>query len=98
MLSFYALPSTIIGNKTYPTLFAAYAFYNVANTVRLVQKKSKQQHFEKKICLPTLFAAYSFCNVANTVRLFKKIKKKKYYLLHSFFGLCVLQRCKHATQ
>ena len=34
MLSFYALPSTIIGNKTYPTLRAAYAFYNVANTVR----------------------------------------------------------------
>ena len=35
MLSFYALPSTIIGNKQYPTLNAAYSFYNVANTVSL---------------------------------------------------------------
>ena len=35
MLSFYALPSTIIGNKQYPTLNAAYSFYNVATTVSL---------------------------------------------------------------
>jgi glycylpeptide N-tetradecanoyltransferase len=35
MLSFYALPSTIIGNKQHPTLRAAYAFYNVATTVSL---------------------------------------------------------------
>ena len=92
MLSFYALPSTIIGNKTYPTLFAAYAFYNVANTVRLVQKKSKQQHFEKKICLPTLFAAFAFYKVANTVRLFKKIKKKSTiystpFLAYAFYSV-----------
>jgi len=35
MLSFYALPSTIIGNKQYPTLRAAYSFYNVPGTVSL---------------------------------------------------------------
>lgn len=35
MLSFYALPSTIIGNKQYPTLNAAYSFYNVPTTVSL---------------------------------------------------------------
>jgi glycylpeptide N-tetradecanoyltransferase len=35
MLSFYSLPSTIIGNKQYPTLNAAYSFYNVPTTVSL---------------------------------------------------------------
>jgi len=29
-LSFYSLPSTIIGNETYKTLRAAYSYYNVA--------------------------------------------------------------------
>lgn len=33
MVSFYSLPSTIINNKQYPTLNAAYSFYNVATTV-----------------------------------------------------------------
>lgn len=31
MLSFYTLPSTIIGNKSYNMLKAAYSFYNVSN-------------------------------------------------------------------
>eukprot|EP00455_Lapot_gusevi_P032501 TRINITY_DN3544_c0_g1_i1.p1 TRINITY_DN3544_c0_g1~~TRINITY_DN3544_c0_g1_i1.p1 ORF type:complete len:467 (-),score=153.07 TRINITY_DN3544_c0_g1_i1:186-1526(-) len=31
MCSFYALPSTVIGNKKYDHLKAAYSFYNVAN-------------------------------------------------------------------
>lgn len=31
MLSFYTLPSTIIGNKKYNMLKAAYSFYNVSN-------------------------------------------------------------------
>ncbi|KAF0701601.1 Aste57867_7974 [Aphanomyces stellatus] len=34
--SFYHLPSTIIGNATHKTLFAAYSFYNVATTMPLV--------------------------------------------------------------
>ncbi|RHY30379.1 hypothetical protein DYB32_004356 [Aphanomyces invadans] len=33
--SFYHLPSTIIGNATHKTLFAAYSFYNVATSVSL---------------------------------------------------------------
>ncbi|OQS07359.1 kinesin [Thraustotheca clavata] len=37
LASFYHLPSTIIGNTTYKTLFAAYSYYNVATTVPLVQ-------------------------------------------------------------
>ncbi len=37
MLSFYDLSSTIIGNKNYQTLRAAYSFYNVANSVPLVK-------------------------------------------------------------
>ncbi|RLO07467.1 hypothetical protein DYB28_015254 [Aphanomyces astaci] len=35
--SFYHLPSTIIGNTTHKTLFAAYSFYNVATTVPLTR-------------------------------------------------------------
>jgi glycylpeptide N-tetradecanoyltransferase len=36
-LSFYALPSTIIGNEKYKTLKAAYAFYTVATTVSMTK-------------------------------------------------------------
>lgn len=35
MLSFYQLNSTVIGNTKYPTLRAAYSYYNVATTVPL---------------------------------------------------------------
>jgi glycylpeptide N-tetradecanoyltransferase len=35
MCSFYHLPSTIIGNETYNTLFAVYSYYNVATTVSI---------------------------------------------------------------
>jgi glycylpeptide N-tetradecanoyltransferase len=36
LLSFYTLPSTIIGNATYKTLKAAYSYYTVATSVPLV--------------------------------------------------------------
>ena len=36
LCSFYELPSTIIGNKNYSTLRAAYSYYNIAKTVPLV--------------------------------------------------------------
>ena len=35
LTSFYALPSTIIGNKQYPTLHAAYSFYSVPTSCSL---------------------------------------------------------------
>jgi len=35
LASFYSLPSTIIGNKNYKTLKAAYSYYNIATTVPL---------------------------------------------------------------
>jgi glycylpeptide N-tetradecanoyltransferase len=35
--SFYHLPSTIMHNPSYKTLFAAYSFYNVATKTPLVQ-------------------------------------------------------------
>jgi len=35
LVSFYSLPSTIIGNKTYSTLRAAYSFYNVSTVTPL---------------------------------------------------------------
>ena len=38
--SFYHLPSSIIGNAEYKTLFAAYSYYNVATSVPLNQLMS----------------------------------------------------------
>ena len=35
VLSFYTLPSTVIGNPKHSSLKAAYSFYNVARTVEL---------------------------------------------------------------
>ena len=37
MLSFYTLPSTIIGNPTYKTLKAAFMYYTVAKATPLQQ-------------------------------------------------------------
>jgi len=37
LISFYNLPSTVIGNDKYPTLNAAYSFYNVATSTDLTQ-------------------------------------------------------------
>mmetsp|Transcript_16506 Transcript_16506/g.22904 ORF Transcript_16506/g.22904 Transcript_16506/m.22904 type:complete len:427 (-) Transcript_16506:85-1365(-) len=48
LCSFYTLPSTIIGNKNYKTLKAAYAFYNVANTVPLEKLVKDSLIFAKK--------------------------------------------------
>uniref|UniRef100_A0A7S4K4H0 Glycylpeptide N-tetradecanoyltransferase n=1 Tax=Guillardia theta TaxID=55529 RepID=A0A7S4K4H0_GUITH len=49
MLSFYVLPSTIIGNKQYPTLKAAYSFYNVATSVPFVQLMSEALIIAKQL-------------------------------------------------
>eukprot|EP01087_Luapelamoeba_hula_P014795 TRINITY_DN4388_c0_g1_i1.p1 TRINITY_DN4388_c0_g1~~TRINITY_DN4388_c0_g1_i1.p1 ORF type:complete len:407 (-),score=58.27 TRINITY_DN4388_c0_g1_i1:51-1271(-) len=40
LLSFYSLPSSILGNDTYKTLRAAYSFYNVATSVPLKELMS----------------------------------------------------------
>lgn len=37
LLSFYNLPSTVMNHPTHKVIRAAYAFYNVANTVPIVQ-------------------------------------------------------------
>lgn len=41
-LSFYTLPSTVIGNPKHNSLKAAYSFYNVANTVTIEALMSAQ--------------------------------------------------------
>jgi len=57
IVSFYTLPSTIIGNATYKTLKAAYSYYNVAHTVPLVNLVkdalffAKQEGFDVFNCL-----------------------------------------------
>jgi len=37
MISFYTLPSTVIGNEKYPKLNAAYSFYNVSTETNLTE-------------------------------------------------------------
>jgi len=48
LVSFYTLPSTIIGNQTYKTLKAAYSYYNIATTVPLVNLVRDALVFAKK--------------------------------------------------
>jgi len=48
LVSFYTLPSTIIGNQTHKTLKAAYSYYNVATTVPLVNLVRDALSFAKK--------------------------------------------------
>jgi len=49
LISFYTLPSTIIGNQQYKTLKAAYSYYNIANTVSLVNLVRDALIFAKKL-------------------------------------------------
>jgi len=57
LVSFYTLPSTIIGNDKYKILKAAYSYYNIANTVPLVKLVqdalvfAKQEGFDVFNCL-----------------------------------------------
>lgn len=51
LISFYTLPSTIIGNPNYKTLKAAYSYYNVATSVPLVQLMKDALVFAKKVCV-----------------------------------------------
>jgi glycylpeptide N-tetradecanoyltransferase len=48
LVSFYTLPSSIIGNPNYKTLKAAYSYYNVATSVPLVQLMRDALVFAKK--------------------------------------------------
>jgi len=48
MTSFYTLPSSILGNKNYNTLKAAYSFYSVAKTVTMTQLIKDALIFAKK--------------------------------------------------
>jgi len=48
LVSFYTLPSTIIGNQNYKTLKAAYSYYNVATTVPLTDLVRDALVFAKK--------------------------------------------------
>jgi len=48
LISFYTLPSTIIGNPTYKTLKAAYSYYNVATSVSFTVLMKDALIFAKK--------------------------------------------------
>ena len=57
--SFYSLPSTIIGNDKYKTLYAAYSFYNVATTTDLKTLMGDALVMAKKVCYSVhLFQCY----------------------------------------
>lgn len=47
LVSFYSLPSTVIGNKQHPTLKAAYSFYNVASKADLKELMKDSLIFAK---------------------------------------------------
>jgi len=49
LVSFYTLPSTIIGNPNYKTLKAAYSYYNIATTVPLQQLVNDALVFAKQL-------------------------------------------------
>jgi len=48
LCSYYHLPSTVIGNPKHHNLFAAYSFYNVANTVSLKDLMQDAMIFAKR--------------------------------------------------
>jgi len=48
MISFYTLPSSVLGNKNHKTLKAAYSFYNVASKTNLVQLMNDALIFAKQ--------------------------------------------------
>lgn len=54
MVSFYTLPSTVIGNTRYNTLKAAYSFYNVATSVKHVDLVKDALILAKKVRTPPL--------------------------------------------
>ena len=54
--SFYALPSTIIGNQTYKVLKAAYSYYNVATSVKLEDLMKDALILAKKVLSFAAFA------------------------------------------
>ena len=50
MVSFYTLPSTIIGHATYKLLKAAYSYYNIAYTVPIENLVRDGLIFARKVC------------------------------------------------
>jgi len=48
LVSFYTLPSTVLGNKNYSTLKAAYSFYNISTKTDLIQLVNDALIFAKQ--------------------------------------------------
>ena len=59
MISFYALPSTIIGHDKYNTLNAAYSFYNVNTSTTLLQLTEDALILARNVCI-TVSHRHSF--------------------------------------
>jgi len=68
--SFYTLPSTIIGNQNYKTLKAAYAYYNVASTVKLEDLVRDALIFAKKAD----FDVYNCLDIMDNENFIKELK------------------------
>ena len=70
LLSFYSLPSTIIGNPKHKTLFAAYCFYNVATTVTHLQLMTDCLILAKK----TGHDVFNALDIMDNQQVFKELK------------------------
>jgi len=70
MISFYTLPSTIIGNKDYNTLKAAYSFYNVAGKTPWVDLMTDALILAKQLG----FDVFNALNVMENDEFLKELK------------------------
>eukprot|EP01006_Ploeotia_vitrea_P022545 TRINITY_DN54955_c0_g1_i2.p1 TRINITY_DN54955_c0_g1~~TRINITY_DN54955_c0_g1_i2.p1 ORF type:complete len:412 (+),score=55.38 TRINITY_DN54955_c0_g1_i2:22-1257(+) len=69
-LSFYTLPSTIIGNKKYNQLKAAYAYYSVPNTVTLKELIHDSLILAKQLD----FDVFNALDIMENEAIFKELK------------------------
>lgn len=58
MFSFYQLPSTVVDHPRYSTLKAAYSFYNVAKSAKLIDLMNDALVIARDV--GSLFIAHSF--------------------------------------
>jgi hypothetical protein len=70
MISFYTLPSTIIGNMKYNTLKAAYSFYNVSATHTITDLMTDALILAKNVFIFYLIFSFSFFFSLSNKKLF----------------------------
>ncbi len=88
MVSFYTLPSTIIGNVKYSTLKAAYSFYNVNTTHSLVDLMTDALIYARNVC------SLLFCSTFFLMLVFLQMKFDVFNALDIFSNVEFLEPLK----